>query len=363
MSSRKANRHLKNTEIFSPSSIASGRFFIDGALKAGTDGLLCESVLKIGNDKNDIDFVFHFSAWYSYRDDRDVGAKVDVKVAYKEGILPKVKFSFEASFSKEVRPTHAGASSYLAYWDYLFNANPYCFEKGKVSSWSKNIHPPINDFDLDRNGKVKVLIEANLWVYDPTLKLKDIEPTLEQAMRHLMFDAESSDLKIKCGEKVFPCHKFILGTRSDVFKTMFSSDLNVSMTEDNVLEIIDVSAETMNLFLKFLYTDDISPKEISCDLLIVADKYNFKRLTNICLKYLENNIETNNVMEITATAYLLDNDQLLQRASAFIFDHRGSIKQTEKWDQIKVMHPGIATKVMDLIVFDRSKPKLEVTKK
>ena len=356
--SSSTEKRQPSTEIFSLAPIASGRFAINGAFKPGTEGLLCESVLKIGSDKNHIDFVFHFSVRY-YAD-----AKVNVKVGYKEGILPKVKLSFDTAFSKEVRPIQPGASSYFAHWDFPLKVNPYCFEKGQVFSWSKNMDSPITNLDLlTGRGKVDILIEANVWVYDPTPKLKDSEKTLEEVMKNLLLDAESSDIKIKCDEEILPCHKFILGTRSEVFKTMFSSDLNSFTADDHVLEVADVSAETMNVFLKFLYTDDISPEEISCDLLIVADKYNFKRLTNICLKYLENHIDTSNVMEITATAYLLDNDQLLQRASAFIFDHRGSIKQTEKWDQIKVMHPGIATKVMDLIVFDRSKPKVEVTKK
>ena len=48
---------------------------------------------------------------------------------------------------------------------------------------------------------------------------------------------------------------------------------------------------------------------------------------------------------------LLNNDVLLKEASKFIFNHRGNIKKCEQWDDIKARHPGIATKVMDLIVF------------
>ena len=46
----------------------------------------------------------------------------------------------------------------------------------------------------------------------------------------------------------------------------------------------------------------------------------------------------------------------LEKASKFIFQNHGKIKKPEEWDQIKKTHPHIATKVMDLIVFDNEPP-------
>ena len=57
-------------------------------------------------------------------------------------------------------------------------------------------------------------------------------------------------------------------------------------------------------------------------------------------------------MTITLVAYLIDNEQLLQKASKFISNNVGAIKKPEQWDQIKKTHPHIATKVMDMIVFE-----------
>ena len=86
--------------------------------------------------------------------------------------------------------------------------------------------------------------------------------------------------------------------------------------------------------------------------MIAADKYDLKRLVNICLKHLGSIIDVKNVMEITFTAYLIDNEQLLKKASKFISNNIGAIKKPEQWDQIKKTHPHIATKVMDMIVFE-----------
>ena len=161
-----------------------------------------------------------------------------------------------------------------------------------------------------------------------------------------------SDMKIICDGQEFPCHKFILSARSDVFRRMFTSSLKMNEKEESILDITDVSAETMKVFLQFIYKDKVEPEYIDQNLLFAVDKYNFKRLVNICVKYFENTINITNVMEITFVAYLINNDALLEKASKFIFQNHGKIKKPEEWDQIKKTHPNIATKVMDLVIFD-----------
>ena len=50
-------------------------------------------------------------------------------------------------------------------------------------------------------------------------------------------------MKIVCDGQEFPCHKFILSARSDVFRTMFAFDSSLKMNgKEEFLEIPDVSA-------------------------------------------------------------------------------------------------------------------------
>ena len=182
----------------------------------------------------------------------------------------------------------------------------------------------------------------------------DKEPTIKESIQNVCFSSEFSDIKIICEGKEFPCHKLILCLRSSVFKRMFSSDLKISNAKDeSTLTIEDVSADTMETFLEFLYTDDLKVNEINTKLLLVADKYDFKRLVNICVNHFGNIIDTKNAMEIAFTAYLVNNEELLKKASRFIINHAGAIKKPEQWDRIKKGYPHIATKVMDLIIFDK----------
>ena len=176
-------------------------------------------------------------------------------------------------------------------------------------------------------------------------------------MRQLYLADKQSDFVIRCNGTDFPIHKFILSARSDVFDKMFKA----YEKGDPVLEIDDMSADTLKVFLKFLYKDEIDFQDINCDLLKVADKYKQRRLINICVNHLKKIINVQNVMEITTSAYLIDSDDLLKEASKFIFDNRGSIKKTGLWDQIKFQYPGIVEKVMDLMVFaENSECKKEI---
>ena len=177
----------------------------------------------------------------------------------------------------------------------------------------------------------------------------DLTSTVSQAIGDLYRTGEGSDITLICEGEEFQCHRFVLSLRSNVFKTMFAS--RCKEETEQVINIEDIEAETMESFLKFMYTDSINMEKLDCNLLIAADRYNFKRLANVCLRHLLRTLNTENVMEITVTAYLLNNDVLLKEASKFIFNHRGNIKKCEQWDDIKARHPGIATKVMDLIVF------------
>ena len=225
----------------------------------------------------------------------------------------------------------------------------------KSSPW--NVRWILRDLsydDLDMPVEISLSFEFEHIEAPGTYVPPDKEPTIKESIQNVCFSSEFSDIKIICEGKEFPCHKLILCLRSSVFKRMFSSDLKISNAKDeSTLTIEDVSADTMKTFLEFLYTDDLKVNEINTKLLLVADKYDFKRLVNICVNHFGNIIDTKNAMEIAFTAYLVNNEELLKKASRFIINHAGAIKKPEQWDRIKKGYPHIATKVMDLIIFDK----------
>ena len=49
------------------------------------------------------------------------------------------------------------------------------------------------------------------------------QPWAKDCLEKLFLMDEFSDVKLLCEDKIFPCHRNILGSQSEVFKTMLSN--------------------------------------------------------------------------------------------------------------------------------------------
>lgn len=198
----------------------------------------------------------------------------------------------------------------------------------------------------------KIKVKMQVYIFDKHIVLRDEEPTLEKLVKDLCLNQDKSDFKIICENEELPCHKFVLSARSDVFQAMFEGCESIEKIQ-GFAKIDDIAIGTMKTFLTFMYQDIVKTSDIDANLLIAADKYNVKRLFNICLHHLDKTIDVENVMSIMIAAYLVNNDALLAKASNFAFNNRGKIKKCENWEQVKASHPEIFSKVMELAIFSK----------
>jgi len=84
-----------------------------------------------------------------------------------------------------------------------------------------------------------------------------------------------TDFDIIVGKKIFTVHKFILAARSPVFANQFNDEKK----EENCL---DVDADCMERFLKFLYTGESEGAVNNPKLKELASTYQIKILESIC---------------------------------------------------------------------------------
>ncbi len=73
----------------------------------------------------------------------------------------------------------------------------------------------------------------------------------------------------------------MLAAQSPVFKAAFSHEETKEVKTGRV-EIEDLDPETLELLIKYMYTDVIEENEFSTDLLTAADKYNLTALFAKC---------------------------------------------------------------------------------
>ena len=72
---------------------------------------------------------------------------------------------------------------------------------------------------------------------------------------NLYLNSDFSDIKILCEDKIFYCHKVILSSQSEVFRSMLT---NVDMVEasSGEIKIVDFAASVMETLLYYLYNFD-----------------------------------------------------------------------------------------------------------
>ena len=172
----------------------------------------------------------------------------------------------------------------------------------------------------------------------------------------LFLKDEFSDVKILCEDKIFPCHKNILGSQSEVFKSMLS---NTDMVEasSREIKIADISAKVMETLLHYLYFDQedlmANKNKITIGLLLAADKYNIPDLTAICVNYLKENLSKDNVVDIMKKSYMINQHDLFDVARKFVQNckNNGEVVEMGAFDEMKKIHPNLALEMLTEALF------------
>jgi hypothetical protein len=115
-------------------------------------------------------------------------------------------------------------------------------------------------------------------------------------------NSDMSDVRLacECSEKTFYVHKYLLGTRSAVFRAMFYGGL-----ADNgpIVRLPDTNEESLEQFLRFLYTEECT---LTADNVVatmyLANKYIIPSLNKKCVNFLLENLNTANVLDILEPA-------------------------------------------------------------
>jgi len=80
------------------------------------------------------------------------------------------------------------------------------------------------------------------------------EPTIEDAVKSLLFNDELSDIRIQCNDgTILPANRVILAARSEVFKKMLFG--NFQEASDRVIRV-DYNGVVVQAILEFIYTND-----------------------------------------------------------------------------------------------------------
>ena len=133
-----------------------------------------------------------------------------------------------------------------------------------------------------------------------------------------------SDVSLSNGEKLFPAHKLILSSKSEVFKAMFAKEIQVnkSDTKKDVIKIDDVEVKVIEEMLNFIYTGKAENiAELSQELFKVAIKYQIVDLKAECEEFFIFNLNFENAVDILELARAYELQSLREKVTAFVNKH------------------------------------------
>ena len=99
-------------------------------------------------------------------------------------------------------------------------------------------------------------------------------------------DISSSDFIVKSPDEEFFVHQYILKQRSEYFSALLRNDCQEK--RNNKLIIDDFEPKVVEILLRYIYNGALSfndCRKYGIDLMLIADKYNFMELWDLCDTY------------------------------------------------------------------------------
>jgi hypothetical protein len=142
--------------------------------------------------------------------------------------------------------------------------------------------------------------------------------TVLERSRHMFNNPFMSDIAFSCegSDKKFFAHKYVLATSSAVFYAMFYGEL---AEKNSVVHLSDTDEESLEEFLRFLYTDECNlTTDNAVFVLYLAKKYIVPSLAEKCFEYFDANFAAENVFKLLQQAIQFDENKLEEKCWDFI---------------------------------------------
>lgn len=175
---------------------------------------------------------------------------------------------------------------------------------------------------------------SNTWSSIESFNTVNQAETLCNQLTNLKLNSNLADVTIVVDETEFKVHSVVLAMRSPVFAAMFSDEGHFKEKKKKKVEIKDIDAHVMEIFIAFLYGQkNIEWKSIAGELATVADKYDVQPLFDACIISLAADVTVEIAAKNFHYAYQLGKTDIMRRIGQFISKNKAAVKATDDWEQ------------------------------
>lgn len=139
----------------------------------------------------------------------------------------------------------------------------------------------------------------------------------------------SSDVSLVVGNDVFPAHKYVLASKSNAFKAMFTHRIEENLS---VVKVDGFDSEVIEEVLFYIYTGQTKNLlNISEEVYKAAHKYEISELQSTCVESFIFNLNCKNVINILDLANLYELQDLENTAMSFIKNHEEEMVKENRY--------------------------------
>jgi len=275
---------------------------------------------------------------------------LSVALSYHSDLEVKAKYKFSILNSNKSRQNFLlskGAETF----------DQYTNTEGEGKRFAKrNLHG-----DMLPDGCLHIVCDLALLAADITLsspsklKAKDSDESSNVHENQLSFDLQvaftkndscTSDMVIKCGEKVFNCHKFILKARSPVFNAMLQANMKESNSGE--VNIDNLTPTILEGMLHFIYTGKTpNIDDLAKDLLVAADQYQLVQLKKTCEENLCQTLGIGNCIEFLFYADTHSAKLLRKMSLEMAAKNLSVLMKTSEWKKDLLDYPLLKDEIME----------------
>jgi hypothetical protein len=161
--------------------------------------------------------------------------------------------------------------------------------------------------------------------------------TIPADLKRSLDSGYNSDIVLSCGDRQFPAHRFVLGSRSPYFKGLFASSMRDADTDG--LPIADTEPDVFEQLLLWIYTGEVAEAALQTNdmvehLLMAANRYECGYLTLLCEAKLCEGLTVANVATRLVLAEQAEADSLKEGCLELIKDHPEAVMATAGWEAV-----------------------------